>query len=317
MYDNWRVQMQRHFALTGSDNVDWYLNMVFKRDRTARTITVSQQTLIETLATRFPFLTTLGKVKTPLPDGTVFSKEHCPPPGTESRQLQADYRSALGVLLYVSVKTRMDIAQAVSSASRVMSNPGEKHWKSLMHLMRYTYNTRDRVLKLGGQPCKPTSPFALIAYTDSDWGGDPSCKSTSGGQIQFMGGLVWYKSKLQTTIARSTAQAELAAASMVAAEVVHLRNLLSELHHGQSGPTMIACDNQGSIKVSHNPTIGPRLKHVDMMDLWVRELCEQQKVYMTYIETTENPADVLTKALGKILFRKHVSVWYDDAYNYS
>jgi len=210
----------------------------------------------------------------------------------------------------------MDISQAVSAASRVMSNPGEQHWKSLMHLLRYTYHTRDRVLKLGGQNCTTTSPFALQAYTDSDWGGDPSRKSTSGGQIQFMGGLVWYKSKLQTTIARSTAQAELAAASMVAAEVVHLRNLLAELHHAQRTPTMIQCDNQGSIKVSHNPTIGPRLKHVDMMDLWVRELCEQGKVYMTYIETTENPADVLTKALGKELFRKHVSNWYNDKYCY-
>lgn len=316
MYDSWRTEMLKHFNLTGDSNADWYLNMVFKRDRTARTVTVSQEALIENLATRFPFLKTTTGVKTPLPASTVFSREHSPAPGLANRKLQADFRSALGILLYVSVKTRMDISQAVSAASRVMSNPGEQHWKSLMHLLRYTYHTRDRVLKLGGQNCTTTSPFALQAFTDSDWGGDPSRKSTSGGQIQFMGGLVWYKSKLQTTIARSTAQAELAAASMVAAEVVHLRNLLAELHHAQRTPTMIQCDNQGSIKVSHNPTIGPRLKHVDMMDLWVRELCEQGKVYMTYIETTENPADVLTKALGKELFRKHVSNWYNDKYCY-
>ena len=316
MYDDWRIEMLKHFNLTGDSDANWYLNMVFKRDRDARTVTVSQEALIDNLATRFPFLKTSTGVKTPLPASTVFSREHSPPPGQANRKLQADFRSALGILLYVSVKTRMDISQAVSAASRVMSNPGEQHWKTLMHLLRYTYHTRDRVLKLGGQNCKTTSPFALQAYTDSDWGGDPSRKSTSGGQIQFMGGLVWYKSKLQTTIARSTAQAELAAASMVAAEVVHLRNLLAELHHAQRTPTMIQCDNQGSIKVSHNPTIGPRLKHVDMMDLWVRELCEQGKVYMTYIETTENPADVLTKALGKELFRKHVSNWYNDKYCY-
>ena len=316
MYDDWRTQMLKHFNLTGGENADWYLNMVFKRDRQARTITVSQEALIDSLATRFPFLTTTTGVATPLPASTVFSRENSPEPGQENRKLQADFRSALGILLYISVKTRMDIAQAVSAASRVMSNPGEKHWKTLLHLLRYTYHTRDRVLKLGGQSCKTSGPFALQAYTDSDWGGDPSRKSTSGGQIQFMGGLVWYKSKLQSTIARSTAQAELAAASMVAAEVVHLRNLLAELHHAQETPTMIQCDNQGAIKVSANPTIGPRLKHVDMMDLWVRELCEQGKVYMTYIETTENPADVLTKALGKELFRKHVSNWYRDKYSY-
>lgn len=316
MYDNWRVEMQKHFTITGSDNASWYLNMVFERDRSTRTITVSQKALVETLAEKFPFLKTSSGVKTPLPPGTVFGNEHSPLPGQENRKMQADYRSALGVLLYVSVKTRMDISQAVSAASRVMSNPGEQHWKMMMHLLRYTYHTRDRVLKLGGQNCEINGPFALQAYTDSDWGGDPSRKSTSGGQIQLMGGLIWYKSKLQATIARSTAHAELAAASLVAAEVVHLRNLLAELHHAQRTPTMIQCDNQGSIKVSHNPTIGQRLKHVDMMDLWVRELCEQGKVYMTYIATTENPADVLTKALSKELFRKHVSVWYRDRHSF-
>lgn len=316
MYNTWKTGMENFFVLTGSPNADWYLNMVFTRDRANRTITVSQETLIETLATRFPFLQTSRGVSTPLPPGTIFDPAHCPEPGSENRKLQAEFRSALGILLYVAVKTRMDLSQAVSSASRVMSNPGEKHWKIMMHLLRFAYHTRDRVLKLGGKGCTINSPFALSAYTDSDWGGDPSRKSTSGGQIDFMGGLVWYKCKLQTTIARSTAQAELAAASMVAAEVVHLRNLLSELHHAPTTATIIQCDNQGSVKVSHNPTIGQRLKHVDMMDLWVRELCEQGKVFMTYIETTENPADVLTKALSKELFRKHVSNWYSDRHSY-
>lgn len=41
------------------------------------------------------------------------------------------YSSAVGSLMYTMVCTRPDLAQAVSTVSRYMTNLGKEHWKSV------------------------------------------------------------------------------------------------------------------------------------------------------------------------------------------
>jgi hypothetical protein len=40
------------------------------------------------------------------------------------------YASAVGSLMYAMVCTRTDIAHAVSTVSRFISNPGRPHWEA-------------------------------------------------------------------------------------------------------------------------------------------------------------------------------------------
>ena len=47
------------------------------------------------------------------------------------------YQSCLGSLLYLSVKTRPDIAFAVNSVAKLNSNPIKLHWTAVKRILPY------------------------------------------------------------------------------------------------------------------------------------------------------------------------------------
>uniref|UniRef100_A0A1X7V4Q9 Reverse transcriptase Ty1/copia-type domain-containing protein n=1 Tax=Amphimedon queenslandica TaxID=400682 RepID=A0A1X7V4Q9_AMPQE len=51
------------------------------------------------------------------------------------------YQSAVCKLLYLSTRSRPDIAYAVFSIARFTANPTKEHWKALKHIFRYLVGT--------------------------------------------------------------------------------------------------------------------------------------------------------------------------------
>ena len=85
------------------------------------------------------------------------------------------YASAVGSLMYAMVCTRPDIAHAVSTVRRFMSNPGRPHWEAMKWILRYLWGSTNMKLCFGDGEAK------LIAFSDSDMAGDVDRrKSTSG-----------------------------------------------------------------------------------------------------------------------------------------
>jgi hypothetical protein len=69
--------------------------------------------------------------------------------------------------------------------------------------------------------------LSVAAYTDADFAGDLVMrKSTSGLLCTANGAPVIWRSKLQTIVAQSTAEAEFVAASMAVRDILWLHNLL-------------------------------------------------------------------------------------------
>ncbi|XP_071730571.1 uncharacterized mitochondrial protein AtMg00810-like [Rutidosis leptorrhynchoides] len=94
----------------------------------------------------------------------------------------------------------------------------------------------------------------LIAYTDADWGGCPNTgRSTSGYCVFYGDNLISWSSKRQTTLSRSSVEAEYRGVAKVVAESCWLRNLLLELHCPTSKATLVFCDNISAIYLSGNP----------------------------------------------------------------
>ncbi|POW23215.1 hypothetical protein PSHT_00424 [Puccinia striiformis] len=60
----------------------------------------------------------------------------------EFHQLGVNYRRAIGSINYLSVSTRPDIAFTVSQLSQHLENPGIKHWRAFLHLLRYLSGTK-------------------------------------------------------------------------------------------------------------------------------------------------------------------------------
>lgn len=53
------------------------------------------------------------------------------------------YQSAIGSLLYISTRTRPDIAYAVGIVARFCSQPTKEHWIAVKHILRYLKSTRN------------------------------------------------------------------------------------------------------------------------------------------------------------------------------
>ncbi|CAG7817839.1 unnamed protein product [Allacma fusca] len=69
-----------------------------------------------------------------------------------------------------------------------------------------------------------------------------------------------------------------------------------ELGHNQEHPTPIMVDNQSAIRITKNPEMHGRTKHIDH---FIRELVTNKQVSILYVPTQEQLADILTKALLK------------------
>ena len=86
--------------------------------------------------------------------------------------------------------------------------------------------------------------------TDSDWAVK---HSTSGFVFIYNSAAITWGSKEQTSVALSSFEAELMAASLAATEAVHLKTFLDELNVDGDEPISVACDNTAARDTAYNP----------------------------------------------------------------
>ncbi|XP_062227327.1 uncharacterized mitochondrial protein AtMg00810-like [Phragmites australis] len=123
------------------------------------------------------------------------------------------YRSLAGALQYLTL-TRLDLAYAVQQVCFFMHDPREPHLALIKRILRYVKGSLNLGLFIGS-----SSPSTLTAYSDADWAGCPnSIRSTSGYCIYLGDNLVSWSSKRQTTVSRSSAEAEYRAVAHAVAE---------------------------------------------------------------------------------------------------
>ena len=169
------------------------------------------------------------------------------------------YQSAVGNLLYLSGWTRPDIAFAVSNVARFWSNPTKEHWSAVKRILRYLKGTAHYGLMYF------TDNNALTGYSDADWAGDVNDRKSTSGYLFMLGGAaVSWKSRKQTCVALSTAEAEYLALAVATQKAVWMRHLLSDIHSGCADPTVIHEDNQSAICIGQNPQYHSRTKHIDI-----------------------------------------------------
>jgi hypothetical protein len=143
----------------------------------------------------------------------------------------------------------------------------------------------------------------LVLYADSDWAGGTDRRSTSGFLIEVFGATVCWATKKQTTVALSSTEAEYVALATATTELLWLINLAKDLSIDIQEPVVIYEDNQSCIhtlrKWEHQ-----RLKHVDVKYNFLRDLYQEKKIDVRYIQSEDQKADILTKPLGMNQFDK-------------
>jgi hypothetical protein len=181
-----------------------------------------------------------------------------------------------------------------------MSRPTELHLQAANRILRYLKGTFDY-----GIMYKRMSTNDLIAYTDSDYAGDLNDrKSTSGYVFLLSSGAVSWLSKKQPIVTLSTTEAEFVAAAGCASQVVWMRRVLDQLGHLQGRSTIVMCDNSSTIKLSKNPVMHGRSKHIDVRFHFLRELANDGVIELLHCGSEDQIADVMTKPLKLDSFQK-------------
>jgi len=103
-----------------------------------------------------------------------------------------------------------------------MHDPREPHLAFLKRILRYVKGTQSAGLSISAGPID-----SLTAYSDADWAGCPDSRRLTSGYCVYLGdNLVSWSSKRQTTVSRSSAEAEYRAVAHAVAETCWLRQLL-------------------------------------------------------------------------------------------
>lgn len=168
------------------------------------------------------------------------------------------YRQAVGALMFLMCGTRSDIAYAVSVVSRNLDGPTDRDVVRVKRILRYLKGTTDFGLVYKHNSVGKN----FVCYSDADHGGDlETGRSTSGVLCQYSGAPVSWVSQRQQSVAISTTEAEIVAASEAARETIWISRLLNELDQLKAVP-ILQVDNKAAIRLAQNPELHRRTKHI-------------------------------------------------------
>uniref|UniRef100_A0A2N9G457 Reverse transcriptase Ty1/copia-type domain-containing protein n=1 Tax=Fagus sylvatica TaxID=28930 RepID=A0A2N9G457_FAGSY len=207
------------------------------------------------------------------------------------------YQKLVGKLIYLS-HTRPDIAFAVSVVSQFMHAPCEKHMEAVYRILRYLKSAPGKGLML-----YKNGHLEVEGYTDADWAGSITDRRSTSGYCTFVGGnLVTWRSKKQSVVARSSAEAEFRAMAHGICEMLWLKAMLKELGVHSKDPMKLYCDNKAAISIAHNPVQHDRTKHVEVDRHFIKEKLTEGLICTPFVRTENQLADILTKGVSNKIF---------------
>lgn len=265
----------------------YYLGLEIEKAKDG-SITIKQESYIKKILQRFE-MSECNPISTPIEkEGVQIGKVD-----TSTKEEKFPYREAVGALAYVMVGTRPDIAYAVGVVSRKLENPTKDDWNKVKRIFRYLKGTVSLGITYG------SGPKQLLGYSDADHGGDTTTgRSTTGVVCLYANAAVSWLSQRQATVAISTTEAEIVAASEAARELIWLQRIFDTLTDIRDLP-LLKVDNEAAIRLAHNPEFHKRTKHIRIRHYFVREMVHEGTLTVAKTSSMDQLADVLTKAVPK------------------
>ncbi|CAA7013547.1 unnamed protein product [Microthlaspi erraticum] len=222
---------------------------------------------------------------------------------------EVPYMSAIGALMDLANCTRPYIAFATNLLARYSSSPTRRHWNEIKHIFHYLQGTIEFGLYYSRNP-----EVGLVGFADAGYLSDPhKARSQTGYVFTYGGTAISWRSQKQTLVATSSNYAEIIALHEACRESVWLRSLIQHIQEAsgvstKKEPTTIyevnsACVTQlkeGYINSDMTKHIPPRYFS------YTQESEKNQEVDIQYARSSDNAADLFTKALPTTVFKKHV-----------
>jgi hypothetical protein len=284
-------KLRQEFAMTDLGPLEHFLGVQVRR--TPKGLFLSQQQYATEILDRANMLN-CNPCVTPADTKSKLSATTGQP---LSSAKSTEFRSLAGALQYLTL-TRPDISYDVQQICLFMHSPREPHVSLLKRVLRYLKGTIHYGLHL--LRSKSTN---ITAYSDADWAGCPDTRRSTSGYCVFVGdNLVAWSSKRQTTVSRSSAEAEYRGVANAVAETCWIRQLLLELHRPPARATIVYCDNISAMYLSSNPVQHQRTKHVEIDLHFVRDRVSLGEVKVLHVPSRFQYADIFTKGLPSVLF---------------
>jgi len=292
--------LHKRFEMKDLGEAKVILGLEIRRDKALGTLKLSQGKYASQVLENFG-MTECNPIGTPLEVGHQLVK-------ADESDDALPYREAVGILMYLMVGTRSDLAFAIGKLSLFVSCYGKEHWAAIKRVLLYVKGSMDK-----GLVFDKNSSCVLQGFRDAGRAGDHETRrSTTGFTFIFGGAAVSWGSKLQKMVALSTMEAEYMALCEASTEAVWLNKLLQSVTSQglrtaiSGGPINIKVDNSGCIEFSKKPVEHKRTKHIDIRYHFLREAFTTDKVTLEHCTTDDMVADPMTTELGKTKHDKHV-----------
>ncbi|RVW31986.1 Retrovirus-related Pol polyprotein from transposon RE1 [Vitis vinifera] len=280
---NLKKYLSKEFEVKDLGNLKYFLGMEVARSR--KGIVVSQRKYILDLLKETGMLG-CKPIDTPMDSQKKLGIEKESTPVDRGR-----YQRLVGRLIYLS-HTRPDIGFAVSAVSQFMHSPTEEHMEAVYRILRYLKMTPGKGLFF-----KKTENRDTEVYSDADWAGNIIDRRSTSGYCSFVwGNLVTWRSKKQSVVARSSAEAEYKALAQGICEGIWIKRVLSELGQTSSSPILMMCDNQAAISIAKNPVHHDRTKHVEIDRHFITEKLDQEDLTFPQVATMDSVKENLDKS---------------------
>eukprot|EP00043_Microstomoeca_roanoka_P020225 m.240936 g.240936 ORF g.240936 m.240936 type:complete len:1206 (-) comp17131_c4_seq9:277-3894(-) len=231
-------------------------------------------------------------------DGKEKKKEEEEAEETGNTQQKEEERKLLGILTYLASTCRPDLAYAASIlASDNNNNNKEEKMSNLKRALQYAHTQKYSLTTT-------TKDNMIRAYADASYANDKDRKSRTGYLVTINNMPVSWQSSRQSVTALSSAEAEYIALTEVTKDVLWLRCLMEELDLKQEEATPIYTDSKPAMDIANTTQMNKRTKHIDIRAHFIRDKIRDGIIRTEHLGTKEQPADALTKNMGKTQMRR-------------
>ena len=222
-----------------------------------------------------------------------------------SPEASSKYRSAVGKIAW-GARTRIDFIYFISVLSRGQSQPLAVHEACLRAFLHYLMSVEHFEQLLSCEGCEGT----IVVYVGSNWASERnnSRRSLSGGVLFVDGAPVKVYTRQQTSVALSSAEAELTAICEGMKEGLGLFALIQHLYRRAAIP-VVKSDVQAAINISSMYGLLRRIRRIDLRLRWVQETLREQRALLEWVPGLENVADIFTKStIQRISYGRHLEM---------
>ena len=197
---------------------------------------------------------------------------------------------------------RPECAYATKELCRFFATPTRTGVEQLKRLIRYLAGAKRLVWKFGFQHASKSED--LTVFVDTDFAGcHVTRRSTSGGAACRGDHLIKHWSTTQSTVALSSAEAELTGISKGAAQGLGLQTIAADL--GIQLKLTVMTDATAAIGICRRRGLG-KVRHLATADLWMQDRIRRGDFKLEKVAGSENPSDMLTKHVDRVLMGKHM-----------